>query len=218
MSKLLDVLDKIKEGSPSPLGFSVIRPEKLPGMALIGLVSKDYAKGIVIVKTEGLDALILANSGDPKDVNDVTENLDGKPWGVKVSGLSRDNAQAYQDSGADALVLMPLVRTTMGAHVRREVGRRGIPWISCPLQGRGTTMRALEEAVQVEADAFARARLVFLVLLLEVVDDEVADLLAKTGGNSMAFAPESGSARTRKLIKKQMTRHPCGTPTCASFG
>jgi radical SAM superfamily enzyme YgiQ (UPF0313 family) len=38
----------------------------------------------------------------------------------------------------------------------------------------------------------------------EVVDDEVANLLARTGGRSMAFAPESGSERTRKLIKKQM--------------
>ncbi|MCB9888089.1 MAG: B12-binding domain-containing radical SAM protein, partial [Planctomycetes bacterium] len=38
----------------------------------------------------------------------------------------------------------------------------------------------------------------------EVVDDEVAGLLAKTGGKSMAFAPESGSERTRKLIKKRM--------------
>ena len=122
MSKLLDVLDKIKEGSPSPLGFSVKRPEKLPGMALIGLVSKDFAKGIVIVKTEGLDALILANSGDPKDVNDVTENLDGKPWGVKVSGLSRDNAQAYQDSGSDALVF-DIEGTSASALVNDELAR-----------------------------------------------------------------------------------------------
>ena len=38
----------------------------------------------------------------------------------------------------------------------------------------------------------------------EVVDDEVASLLARSGGRSMAFAPESGSERTRKLIKKQM--------------
>ena len=38
----------------------------------------------------------------------------------------------------------------------------------------------------------------------EVVDDEVASLLARTGGRSMAFAPESGSERTRKLIKKRM--------------
>jgi len=39
----------------------------------------------------------------------------------------------------------------------------------------------------------------------EVIDEEVADLLARTGGKSLAFAPESGSGRTRKLIGKQMT-------------
>ncbi|MDX1487981.1 MAG: radical SAM protein, partial [Acidiferrobacterales bacterium] len=38
----------------------------------------------------------------------------------------------------------------------------------------------------------------------EVIDDEVAQLLAATGGRSLAFAPESGSERTRKLIKKRM--------------
>ena len=38
----------------------------------------------------------------------------------------------------------------------------------------------------------------------EVIDDEVADLLYRTNGRSLALAPESGSERTRKLIKKQM--------------
>ena len=38
----------------------------------------------------------------------------------------------------------------------------------------------------------------------EVIDDEVARLLYLTGGRALAFAPESGSERTRKLIKKQM--------------
>ncbi|HLU39332.1 MAG TPA: radical SAM protein [Planctomycetota bacterium] len=38
----------------------------------------------------------------------------------------------------------------------------------------------------------------------EVVDDEVAGLLARTGGRSLAFAPESGSERTRQLIQKRM--------------
>ncbi len=38
----------------------------------------------------------------------------------------------------------------------------------------------------------------------EVIDDEVARLLRLTGGRSLAFAPESGSERTRKLIRKQM--------------
>ena len=38
----------------------------------------------------------------------------------------------------------------------------------------------------------------------EVIDDEVAQLLHETGGSSLALAPESGSERTRKLIKKRM--------------
>ena len=38
----------------------------------------------------------------------------------------------------------------------------------------------------------------------EVIDEEVADLLNRTGGRSLALAPESGSERTRKLIRKQM--------------
>lgn len=38
----------------------------------------------------------------------------------------------------------------------------------------------------------------------DVVDAEVADLLARSGGRSLSFAPESGSERTRQLIKKKM--------------
>jgi anaerobic magnesium-protoporphyrin IX monomethyl ester cyclase len=38
----------------------------------------------------------------------------------------------------------------------------------------------------------------------EVIDDEVARLLFLTGGRNLAYAPESGSERTRKLIKKRM--------------
>ncbi len=38
----------------------------------------------------------------------------------------------------------------------------------------------------------------------EVVDAEVAPLLARSGCRSLAYAPESGSERTRELIKKRM--------------
>lgn len=38
----------------------------------------------------------------------------------------------------------------------------------------------------------------------EVIDEEVAEILYRTGGRSLAYAPESGSARTRELIKKRM--------------
>jgi radical SAM superfamily enzyme YgiQ (UPF0313 family) len=39
----------------------------------------------------------------------------------------------------------------------------------------------------------------------EAIDDEVAPLLRESGGRHLAFAPESGSERTRGLIKKKMT-------------
>jgi len=39
----------------------------------------------------------------------------------------------------------------------------------------------------------------------EVIDDEVAELLRLSGGRHLAFAPESGSERTRKLVKKRMS-------------
>ena len=39
----------------------------------------------------------------------------------------------------------------------------------------------------------------------EVIDEEVAELLQRSGGRHLAFAPESGSERTRALIKKRMT-------------
>lgn len=39
----------------------------------------------------------------------------------------------------------------------------------------------------------------------EVVDEEVAELLAASGGWSLNFAPESGSERVRQKVRKQMT-------------
>ena len=39
---------------------------------------------------------------------------------------------------------------------------------------------------------------------VEVIDDEVAEWLAKTNGKSLNYAPESGSVETRKRIKKMM--------------
>ena len=60
-----------------------------------------------------------------------------------------DRVVGRLERGADVLVLMPLVRTGMGWHVRREAGRLGVPWVACTGRGTGTITRALEEAVQV---------------------------------------------------------------------
>ena len=122
MSKLLDLLDRIKEGAPAPLGFNVTRREKIPGMALIGLVSKDPAKGIAAVAEQGLDAAMVAGADGPESVKKAGEGLKDKPWGARVTSLSQEEAQAYQDSGSDLLVF-PLEGTAASALANEEMAR-----------------------------------------------------------------------------------------------
>ena len=122
MSKLLDLLDRIREGAPTPLGFSVTRPEKLPGMAVIGLVSQDYAKGMAVVADQGLDAAMIAGADGPEGVKKAGEGLKDKPWGARVTSLSQEEAQAYQDSGSDLLVF-PLEGTAASALASEELAR-----------------------------------------------------------------------------------------------
>ena len=122
MSKLLDLLDRIKEGAPAPLGFGVTRPEKLAGMALIGLVSQEHAKGIAVVAEQGLDAAIVAGADGPDGLKKAGEGLTDKPWGARVSSLSREESQAYQDSGSDLLVFT-LEGTAASALANEEMAR-----------------------------------------------------------------------------------------------
>ncbi len=122
MNKLLDLLDRIREGAPAPLGFGVTRPEKLPGMALIGLVSKNYAKGMAVVASQGLDAAMVAGADGPEGVKKAVEGLKDKPWGARVASLSQGEAQAYQDNGPDLLVF-PLEGTDASALANEEIAR-----------------------------------------------------------------------------------------------
>ena len=65
-------------------------------------------------------------------------------WGrerVRISGRLA--------AGFDAIVLLPLVRTVMGEHVRRTAGDHDVPWIPCTSRGQGSAKRAIDNAVQV---------------------------------------------------------------------
>ena len=122
MSKLLDLLDRIREGAPAPMGFGVTRPEKLPGMALIGLVSKDHAKGITVVAKQGLDAAMVVGAEGPEGVKQAGDGLKDKPWGARVTSLSQEEAQAYQENGSDMLVF-PMEGTAASALANEEIAR-----------------------------------------------------------------------------------------------
>ena len=46
MSKLLDLMERIRSGSPAPMGFGAARAGSVPGMVLVGLVSENHAAGV----------------------------------------------------------------------------------------------------------------------------------------------------------------------------
>ena len=64
-------------------------------------------------------------------------------------GRERVRIEGRLAAGFDAIVLLPLVRTVMGEHVRRTAGDHEVPWIPCTSRGQGSAKRAIDNAVQV---------------------------------------------------------------------
>jgi len=68
-------------------------------------------------------------------------------WGANWT-KDADRVDAFLDSGANAVVLLPLVRTNMGMRVRQSCGEHDVPWVPCT-GGRTSSIRAIDQAVQV---------------------------------------------------------------------
>jgi len=103
MSKLLDLLQKISDGTPAPLGFGTARATNLPGMALVGLVSSDHQAGVSAAAQAGLDAVLVSGISDPGAIEGLAESAGSVPWGVCDSSLSGEAASACAAGGADLL-------------------------------------------------------------------------------------------------------------------
>ena len=103
MSKLLDLLQRIGDGSPAPLGFGATRAETLPGMALVGLVSADHQAGLAAAAQAGLNAAILSGLSGADAIKALSESGSAIPWGLQAAALAADEAQASRDAGADLL-------------------------------------------------------------------------------------------------------------------
>jgi hypothetical protein len=122
MSKFLDFLERIRDGAPAPMGFGAARAEKLPSMALVGLVSGDHATGVGVVSEIKADAALLTGVDGPEGLKKLTESLSSLPWGARVSSLTQEEAQAYQDNGSD-LLAFTLEGTSASALACDEIAR-----------------------------------------------------------------------------------------------
>ena len=123
MSKFLDRLEQINQGTSNSIGFGAVRPQKPPGMAFVGLVSGKHSKGIKTLTDVVPDAALVSGIDDPSAVKDLGQALgSGIPWGARLSALSEKEARIFEDSGCD-LIAFPLQGTAVTATASEEMAR-----------------------------------------------------------------------------------------------
>jgi hypothetical protein len=123
MSKFLDRLEEITQGTPPPMGFGAPRGQKTPGMAFVGLVSESYSEGIRLLGDLGPDAILISGTKDPQSDKELTEAIgSGTPWGSRVSSLTEEEAQSFEAGGCDILAFS-LSGTSLAAVASEEMTR-----------------------------------------------------------------------------------------------
>ena len=123
MSKFIERLDYIREGTPAAMGFGVQRGQKAPGMALLAIVSGSDPKALKQVADLKPDGALVSGVDDPAKLKDACKALgDGIPWGSPVTSLSEDDAAAYEKEGCD-LLAFPLQGTSVAAVGSEEIAR-----------------------------------------------------------------------------------------------
>ena len=117
MSKLLDFIERISDGSPAPLGFGAPRAVSLPGMALVGRSSRPAVgrrpRGVPDAAVS-LDAVIVDGAGGGDYLKQLGGLMPGITWGSGLPALTEEAAQACRDAGAD-LVAFALAGTAAAA-------------------------------------------------------------------------------------------------------
>jgi hypothetical protein len=123
MSRFLKRLEQISNAAPAPMGFGAARGQRTPGMALVGLVSKNYSAGIAAVVDLAPDAALLTGAVNAAAMRQAHRALgEATPWGVRVGSLTDEDAKAYSDGGCD-LLAFPLQSTALGAVASDSIAR-----------------------------------------------------------------------------------------------
>ena len=111
MSKLLDLLQRIGDGSPAPLGFGASRSGNLPGMALVGRVNYSSRgrrpRGLGRSAAASLDAAIVHGVNGAAAIQSLGTLLPDVSWGARIGALTEDEALACRTAGADLIAFGP---------------------------------------------------------------------------------------------------------------
>ena len=109
MSKLLDRLERIGRGSPAAIGFAAARAERIPGMALIGVVSgsSNSTRGASALAKMEVDGALIEGPASDAAIKKLAKALDNVPWGLRLQELKGEEASGLKESGCDFLAFEP---------------------------------------------------------------------------------------------------------------
>ena len=230
MSKFIDRLDEIIDGSPARMGFGPARSEKTPGLALIVQVSSDHKKGAATAAGVCPDGIIISGLSGPAQAGELKDSLSDAIWGVRTGSLSSDDAKAYLEDGC-GLLAFQLEGTSIGAVSSedsakvlciepdlsvddlRDIGSLPVDAVIFPLAGASSSW-TLDDLAKV---ARIRGRL-GQYLLAEITEPPSPDdlkVLRTAGVNGLVLDVSAGK-ETLESLKKSLLDMPKAGPGRAS--
>lgn len=104
MSKFIDMLEKVGQLAPTPMGFGAAtrRNNAAPQMAVVGLVRPQSARDVSDAQVDAF--LVSLDSWDEGLLEQASDALGERLWGARVSGLSKEQAASLKEKGCDFIV------------------------------------------------------------------------------------------------------------------
>ncbi len=104
MSKFIDMLEKVGQLAPTPMGFGAAarRNNAAPQIALVGQVQPQGVQGVSGAQVDAF--LVSLDSWDEASLDQVRDALGERLWGVRVNGLSKEQAAMLKEKGCDFIV------------------------------------------------------------------------------------------------------------------
>lgn len=117
MSKLVEKLQRISEGSSQPIGFRAATSERGQRMLLIAFPQGDPAK---VVEAAPVDALLVPIEAS-SSAHQIATAIGNVLWGAWFKTMSQENIKELEQAGCDFLIF----ETTMSAAAIRakEIGK-----------------------------------------------------------------------------------------------
>jgi hypothetical protein len=111
MSKLLEKLERISEGSSQPLGFgAAVSRTKVSQMLVIASIPAGNAKLTAVAEKGGADALLVTVEHLDKEIKNLAKIGRAKadiPWGISSETVSKEEMEKLIEIGCDFVIFAP---------------------------------------------------------------------------------------------------------------